>query len=198
MNSRPSRPGVKERIQVGTETVPPHGRLTMGVLWSAAGALDIVRDRLNGLFGSIQEESGTVPFDRYTHYYEWEMGAGISRCFWVFADPFPMGGLQEAKLATNHLERTCSSGGKRWINLDPGLLTLDSLVLATTKPYYHRIYLSKGIYAELALVFKGGRMEPLPWTYPDYRDIWAMEFFLAARRSMKRRIGETTNDNQAQ
>lgn len=182
---------------MGTETVPLHGHLTMGVLWSATGALDAARDSLNSLFGPVREKSETVPFDGYTRYYEREMGLGISRCFWVFADPFPLGGLQEAKLATNRVERVCSSEGNRWINLDPGLLTLYSLVLATTKPYYHRIYLSKGIYAELALVFKGGRTEPLPWTYPDYRDAWAMEFFLGARNSMKQRLGEMANDNQA-
>ena len=180
---------------MGNEAVPASCRLTLGVIWSGDAVPDLARGSLNDLFGPILRESEAVPLGRYTAYYEREMGPGLSRCFWVFADPFPMGGLQEAKLATNRLERVFSENGKRRINLDPGLLSLDSLVLATTKPYFHRIYLSKGIYAELELVFKRGRMESLPWTYPDYGDVWAMEFFLKARNYLLQEMRKDNSDS---
>ena len=41
----------------------------------------------------------------------------------------------------------------------------DDLVLATGKNYTHRIYLSKGIYADLTLVFHQGSFQTLAWTY---------------------------------
>ena len=43
-------------------------------------------------------------------------------------------------------------GGRR-VNLDPGLLSLANLILATTKNRSHRIPLFDGIYAELTLLY---------------------------------------------
>jgi hypothetical protein len=54
-------------------------------------------------------------------------------------------------------------------------------VLATGKNYIHRIYLRKGIYADLTLVFKRGGFVPLEWTYPDYADPEMIESFNAVR-----------------
>ena len=48
----------------------------------------------------------------------------------------------------------------RWSqNLDPGMLSLHNLVLASTKGFAHRIYMREGIYAELALLFEHAH----PW-----------------------------------
>jgi hypothetical protein len=77
-----------------------------------------------------------------------------------------------------------SGSGNRPVNLDPGLLTLEALNLATTKPHYHRLYLSKGVFGELTLIYRQGGFEPLPWTYPDYREKWATVFFEKVRKEM--------------
>ena len=42
------------------------------------------------------------------------------------------------------------------------------MVLATTKGYAHRIYLGKGIFADLTLLYENGSYRALRWTYPDY------------------------------
>jgi hypothetical protein len=47
---------------------------------------------------------------------------------------------------------------------------MERLVLATGKNYIHRIYLAKGIYADLTLIFNKGTFKPLAWTYRDYAD----------------------------
>jgi hypothetical protein len=96
----------------------------------------------------------------------------------------PRGALVEAKLATNRIERVLAGAGKRTLNLDPGLLTLEALNLATTKPYYHRLYLSKGIFGELTLIYRQGGFEPLPWTYPDYRDGRTISFLERVRKGL--------------
>ena len=70
---------------------------------------------------------------------------------------------------------------KRPVNLDPGLLDGSKLILATTKDYAHRIYLSRGIYAEVTLTWRRGAFQPTPWTYRDYRTEPYLAFFAKAR-----------------
>jgi len=62
------------------------------------------------------------------------------------------------------------------------------MVLATTKNYSHRLYLGKGIYAEVTLKYEDGRYKPLPWTYPDYRSEEYMEFFDSIREKYSRQL----------
>jgi hypothetical protein len=161
----------------------------MGVLWTDRDDLQRIHSRLETLFGPVEDQSQSVLFESYSAYYTQEMGNNINRCFWSFENPYPRGGLHEAKLTTNRLESVFLKGNKRTINLDPGLLTLSSLILATTRPRYHRIYLSKGIYAELTLIYREKEFQPLPWTYPDYREEWTRNFFLESRARLERCYG---------
>ncbi len=171
---------------MGSEVLPDPVSIVMGVLFSQEALLARAKEECESLFGPVEMESETVSFE-YTAYYDEEMGKGVNRCFWSFNDPFPRGALADAKLATNRIERELSINGRRKVNLDPGLLTLESLVLATTKPYYHRIYLSKGIYAETTLAYRKGGFEVMPWTYPDYREEWVRQFFLSVRKNIEQK-----------
>ena len=49
--------------------------------------------------------------------------------------------------------------------------------LATGKNFVHRIYLDKGVFSDLNLTFKGKSFIPLPWTYPDYKNLEVIEIF---------------------
>jgi hypothetical protein len=169
------------------ERTPEPGMLVMGVLWGSGVDTSKTRILLSGMFGPVSRHSETVPFEEYTDYYEKEMGTGISRCFLAFGPLFPRGALAEAKLGTNRLERQLSRSGKRVVNLDPGIVTPEALILASTKPHYHRVYLSKGIYAELTLVFRGKGFDTMPWTYPDYQEVWARSFFNEVRGDLMER-----------
>jgi hypothetical protein len=119
-------------------------------------------------FGSADFTSREIPFD-FTDYYTREMGPGLRRLFVSFRTLVSPDRLAEIKLATNRLEAGTVDGGRRRINLDPGLLCLSRFVLATTKESSHRIPLASGIYAEVTLIFQGGTFRPLEWTYPDYK-----------------------------
>jgi hypothetical protein len=79
------------------------------------------------------------------------------------------------------IEKRFSIANKRQINIDPGYLSLDKVVLATHKDYSHRLYLGKGIYGEVTLFFKDKTFNPFPWTYPDYRTHEYINFFNDAR-----------------
>jgi hypothetical protein len=75
----------------------------------------------------------------------------------------------------------------RPLNLDPGYLTEAKLVLASTKDRDHRVYLDRGIYAEVTLHYQRGRgWQPRPWTYPDYRSEPYLQFFTRCRQYLRK------------
>ncbi len=108
-----------------------------------------------------------INFD-HTDYYEAEMGKQLKRRFVSFLKLIPIEDLYRIKLYTNRLESRYLMAKSRQINIDPGYVDLAKLVLATTKDYAHRIFLRKGIFAEVTLSFKGDSFCPNEWTYPDY------------------------------
>ncbi|MBX6422428.1 DUF4416 family protein [Thermosulfurimonas sp. F29] len=121
---------------------------------------------LSRKLGPARERSPWFPFD-FTDYYAREFGAPLTRAFFFF-DLRPQEDLVEVKHWTYEVERAFARGDKRTVNLDPGYLLLSRLVLATFKDFAHRIYLGKGVFAEVTLLFREGSFRPLPWTYPDY------------------------------
>jgi hypothetical protein len=122
---------------------------------------------LEGIFGPTDWVSEGLLFDR-TRYYAREMGWPLYRRFVAFKDLIRPDTIVDLKLKTNALEERYLQDGKRQINIDPGYISLERLVLATGKNYTHRIYLSQGIYADLTLIFHRGTFRALEWTYRDY------------------------------
>ena len=129
---------------------------------------DVAKD-LSEKFGPVDMVSSWFPFD-YTEYYETEMGSPLFRRIFAFKNLIKQSALAEIKLVTNDIEHKYSKRGKRIVNLDPGYMIKSRFVLATGKNYSHRIYIGKGIYADLTLIYTKGLFQKLPWTYPDYAD----------------------------
>jgi hypothetical protein len=131
-----------------------------------------------------------------TTYYEPTMGPGLRKQFLAFATLIDPADLARVKLHTNGLERRLAETGAyaegRPLNLDPGILNLGKLMLATTKDQAHRIYLRDGIFAEVTLRFAHGAFEPWPWTYADYREPALHQFLLEVRDYYKRRLHDAT------
>ncbi len=103
-----------------------------------------------------------------TEYYAREMGGGLWRCLVSFLHLASPAHLSDWKVFTNQLEKRWSLGPRRLVNLDPGYVARERLVLATGKNYAHRLYLSQGIYGDLTLLAGPGGLQTLPWSYPDY------------------------------
>ncbi len=118
-------------------------------------------------FGDVDIMSAWMSFD-HTTYYEPEMGAPLFRRMMAFETLIRQSELAQVKLFTNEIEKQFSDKGKRVVNIDPGYMLLERFVLATGKNFAHRIYIGKRIYADLTLVFRKGRFEALPWSFPDY------------------------------
>ncbi len=119
-------------------------------------------------FGPVAGASELLPFDQ-TSYYAAEFGESLVRRFLRFSRLIEQDSLAGVKLACLGLEEELSVAGRRRVNIDPGILSCERLILATGKNYTHRVPLSGGIYADLTLIYTGGSFRPLPWTYPDYR-----------------------------
>ena len=107
------------------------------------------------------------------------------------AGVLPLDGLAAVKVATNALERdSAGPDGRRLVNLDPGYLTLERLVLASGKNFTHRVYLGRGIWADLTLIYQGGDWVSLPWTFRDYASAPVQAFLTRVRDGYHREILE--------
>lgn len=143
-------------------------KLVTGFIFKDELAFAQAKCRLLRRFGDVDFQSPVLSFN-LTSYYKDEMGDGLKRVFISFKRLILPEDLPRIKVLTNKIESKLSQAGKRRVNIDPGYLDLPKLILASTKDYAHRIYLNKGIYAELTLTFQGKSFAPWQWTYPDYR-----------------------------
>jgi hypothetical protein len=147
-------------------------------------ALDWGRAKLETVFGPVALVSPRFEFNQ-TRYYEATMGPGLWKQLLVFGRLVSADCLAEVKRLTNNLEAELAGMQTypevRPLNLDPGVLSLGKLLLATTKDQAHRIYLREGIYAEVTLRFQAGKFEPWPWTYADYREPALLAFLKEVR-----------------
>jgi len=169
-------------------------KLFIGVLVSNSKFITEVEHRLSTAFGPIDHRSDVIPFD-FTDYYEAEMGDLIDRKFFSFARLIEADRLPEIKRQTNDLEeelapilRTPNTNVKRPVNLDPGYVEQAKVILASTKNFYHRIYLGGGVFGEVTMHFKNNTYQFFPWTYPDYQSRDYQEFFLRARQIFRSQL----------
>ena len=145
-------------------------------------------------WGELEYVSRRLPFT-YTGYYEEEMGERLARKFVTFLNPVGQDSLPALKWCAKRIEGLfLNPAGGRRVNIDPGLLLPDKLVLATTKPCAHRPYLSDGVYADLTLTFNNGSYRALPWTYPDYASEETIQMLntLRTRHALQKQVGHAS------
>jgi hypothetical protein len=154
-------------------------------------ALAWAKQQATVAWGPVALESQRFDFTE-TGYYDATMGTGLKKVFFVFQRPFDPAGLVEVKLETNRWEEEYAAAAglpePRPLNLDPGYLTPAKLVLASTKDFAHRIYLSRGIYAEITLQYRHHRWQHHQYTFPDYRRADYQEFFSQCREWQRRKM----------
>ncbi len=167
---------------MGIPKEPKPAKLFMSLIFSEAEILHQGLKDLRRRFGEIDFVSRVLPFD-FTDYYNKEMGPNLKRHFITFERLIHIPSLPQIKHLTNEVERTYADPrGNRQINIDPGYLCLEHVILATTKGYTHRPYLRDGIYADLTLIYRDKSYRPLEWTYPDYRQEEVIGLFNQVRR----------------
>jgi len=162
-------------------------KLIIAALYSDENFLNAARDRLIQQFGPVDFTSPSLPFT-LTDYYVPEMGAPIMRLFYGFEQLISPGKLARIKLTTNALEDELSFNGKRQVNLDPGYLDPDKLVLASAKYNGQKIYLADGIWADLTLRYEKGHFTAYPWSFADFRSGAYEKIFLRLREIYKAQL----------
>lgn len=156
-------------------------------------ALDWSMNRAVADWGEPILRSPVFAFDQTT-YYEAEMGTGLQKQLVAFDRLMDPGDLPASKLAANAWEIEYAAHTKsqvsRPINIDPGYLTEAKLVLATTKDREHRIYLSRGIFAEVTVSFTRKAWRCFEWTYPDFRQASYLDFWTRCRDYLRIRLAD--------
>lgn len=145
--------------------------LVIGVLSTAEEKREQLFAQLEAKFGKIALASPVLEFS-YTDYYDAEMEGRPVRYLLLFETLIDPSTLASIKTWTNSLEleyakQNAVAQGRK-INLDPGILSLSSFILATCKDRAHRIPLQDGIYAETTLLYQNRDFQRLPWSYADY------------------------------
>ena len=175
---------------MGTIKTPPKAIFICAVMFIDDDTYRQAGIKLLEKFGAIADRSEIFDFT-FSDYYEEELGPGLKKRFVSFRTPFAMERLAAAKRTSNSIEEIMGRirDGRiiRRVNIDPGYVTPDKVVLASTKDNSHRIYLSDGIFAEVTLRYHKEAFEPLPWTYPDYNTELSKAFFRSIRDKLKTR-----------
>lgn len=155
-----------------------------GLIYRGEPSAEAACAGMSAVLGGISLRSAAVPFTA-TDYYRGEMGEPLLRRFVAFAGGQPPERLPEAKIAAMGLEERLAAGSRRTVNIDPGYLSAANVVIATAKNHYHRVPLRDGVYAHLEYVLKDGRLQCLPWTYPDFKTEAYLDFFNRLREQFR-------------
>jgi len=174
---------------MGKTKEPRSAKLFMSLIVSDQDIFHKGLQDLCAICGEVDAISERFPFD-FTEYYTQEMGKPLFRHFITFERLISIPTLPDIKQATNRLEeKYADQNGNRRINIDPGYICLEHMILATTKGYTHRPYLRDGIYADLTLIYRNKSFQPLEWTYPDYRQEAVITLFNQFRKKYVEDLG---------
>lgn len=159
---------------------PAPGLLFFAVLWREDQVDEKeLQSLLSENFGNIVQ-SFHLKDHQLSDYYRSEMGTPLGRCYFVIDRLVERLDYPDLKKESMSFEKDHSYLETRKINLDPGLICSEQLLLISTKPYSHRIFARENLYIELTYTFKKS-YQVLPWTYPDYQREEVISFFNEVR-----------------
>jgi len=166
----------------------PDGRLVISIIYSSMDALADAVDTLERKFGRVQCETIEISCSDREQYRE-EMGDNLQRRFISFERLVSRDSLPDIKNLCHKIEPQFADCVRdfafRTVNLDPGILTPDNLVMASHREFNHRLYLRDGVFAQIELIFSGDQFRRLPWTNPDFCEGEAVDFFERVRASFE-------------
>jgi hypothetical protein len=159
-------------------------KLFCGVLYSDKSLMKKSRSSLIAKYGEIDYQGDQFNFE-ISGYYRPEMGWPIFRQFCSFEKLISPNEIVRIKIECNEIEDQLTVDGNRKVNLDPGYMDYDKIVLASAKYNGQKIYLNFGIYADLTLRYEKGSYYPFPWSFPDFKSGQYNQTFLRIREIYK-------------
>lgn len=168
---------------------PQPVKLIVSIFAQAIPLFETIESLLSQKYGPIDFTSHFIDFDQ-THYYDKEFGGNLKRKLISFKKLIKSETLWKIKVATNAIEKKFTKEDKRQVNIDPGYLTQANLILASTKMFYHRIHMNKGIYQEVTMIYQDKMFKSFPWTYPDYQTKECTEILLKIRNTLRTQLKE--------
>ena len=163
---------------------PDKVKLFFGILYSDTTMLEKMILMLEKAHGKLDFRSKPFNFD-ITDYYVSEMGSPIYRIFLSFCNLINPNEISSIKVEVCRIEDSISIKGKRKVNLDPGYMDYDKVVLASTKYNGQKVYLDNGIWADLTLFYERGRFHTYAWSFPDFKQGIYDEVFMEIRTIYK-------------
>ena len=160
-------------------------KLFVAVIFSNKKCLARAFQYLEEKYGNMDYQSPQFDFSM-TDYYQPEMGGPIYRIFVSFEALIRPDEIVHIKIETNEIEESLAIRKKRKVNLDPGYMDYDKVVLASAKYNGQKIYLDRGIWADLTLHYEKGRFDPYPWSFPDFKTGMYNDVFLEIRQRFKK------------
>lgn len=165
-------------------TEPDPVKLFVGILYSDANLMQHAIARLQEEFGRIDYKSPEFDFD-VSDYYRDEMGWPILRKFVSHFELIDPKEIAPIKIACNFIEDELAVEGNRKVNLDPGYMDYNKVILASAKYNSQKIYLDLGIYADPTLWYENGEFQPYPYSFPDFKTKQYQQVFLHIRALYK-------------
>ena len=163
---------------------PDAVKLFVGILYSRSDLAEVAINLLKETFGEIDYKSPEFEFT-ISDYYRQEMGWPINRKFVSHTNLINSKDIAKIKLQTNQLEDQLAIDGRRKVNLDPGYMDYNKVILASAKYNSQKIYIDLGIYADPTLWYENGTFAPYPYSFPDFKTGTYTKAFLHIRALFK-------------
>jgi len=161
-------------------------KLFAAVLYREQEPLAQARAAMLRKFGEEDFVEEPVVFD-HTDFYEKEMGSPLLRIFISYRKLVMPDELVTAKLESARIEEELAeTDGRRRVNIDPGILDYQKVVLASFKYQGQKIYLGSGVWADLTLYYRKGGWSVFEWTFPDFKAGVYDKTLIEIRRIYKR------------
>ena len=160
-------------------------RFFAAVLYSSKQDFELCLQKLVSEFGPADYISPEAVFD-VTDYYKKEMGAPLYRVMVSFEKSISPSLLPDIKLTSIAIEDSLKKPAGRTVNIDSGYMDYDKVVLASTKSGPYKIYMDKGIWADMTLHYEKGTFLPFPWTFADFKDGRYNKYLLHIRELYKK------------
>jgi len=161
-------------------------KLFAAVLYREEEPLARARAALASKFGE-EDFVGEPAVFEHTDFYEEEMGSPLLRIFISYRRLVLPDELVSAKLEAARIEQELAAGGgRRRVNIDPGILDYQKVVLASFKFQGQKIYLGSGVWADPTLYYRKGGWSVFEWTFPDFKAGLYDKTLLEIRRIYKR------------